>query len=402
MAGVATADPASPLLAGVRVVEFSQLLAAPFCGLTLADLGARVIKVEPAAGDATRGFPPFLEAGESGWFHCANRGKRGIALNLGDARAGAIARRLIDEADVVLENLGGARARLGIDHATARARNPKLIWCSITGLGADRGGRAVDPSLQAQIGIMATTGEAGGPPVRVQAPTIDLMTGMYAVQRVLAALWRVERGGDGAFLDCAMLDAAATLTGTVALLSLGGHLTPGRVGSDSYLVVPSAVFAGSDGGHLQVIAVTEEHWRAVCVALGHREWMEDPRCADNAARLANRELVHARIRDVIATDTAARWVAAITEAGGICETIKEIDEAWADPSLIERGLLGSLAANGLNSFQLPVMSLAREADPATLTRGPRLGEHSDELLRELGIEDEERAALRRDGVVVGP
>jgi formyl-CoA transferase len=251
------------------------------------------------------------------------------------------------------------------------------------------------------MGLMATTGEPGGPPVRVQAPTIDLMTGMYAAQRVLAALWHVERGGTGAFLDCALLDAAATLTGPVALLALADGTPPGRVGSESYLLVPSASFEASDGVYLQVIAVTEDHWRAICTALRHPEWVDDPRCSDNAARLANRELVHGWIRDVIATDSADRWVEAITEAGAICVTVREIDDAWSDPRLTQRGLLARLAAPGFESFAVPVMSLARRADPAALAPGPRLGQHSAEVLRELGIEDGGVAALFADGTVVG-
>jgi crotonobetainyl-CoA:carnitine CoA-transferase CaiB-like acyl-CoA transferase len=386
----------------VRVVEFSQLLAAPFCGLTLSDLGADVIKVEPRSGDEVRRFPPFFESGESGWFHSVNRGKRSLALNLNDARAGPIARRLIETADVVVENLGEARSRLGIGYEEARKHHPELVWCSITGLGTGRGGRAIDPSLQAEMGLMATTGEPGGAPARVQAPTIDLMTGMYAAQRVLAALWQVERGGTGVFLDCAMLDAAATLTGPVALRALGGETPLGRIGSESYLLVPSASFEASDGVYLQVIALTEEHWRAICGALDHPEWVDDPRSSDNAARLANRDLVHGWIREVIATRPADRWVRAITEAGAICVRVREVDDAWSDPRLIQRGLLARLAAAGFESFAVPVMSLARCADPAALAPGPRLGEHSAQVLRELGIQDGELAALLDDGVAVGP
>jgi crotonobetainyl-CoA:carnitine CoA-transferase CaiB-like acyl-CoA transferase len=392
----------SPLLDGVRVVEFSQLLAAPFCGLTLSDLGADVIKVEPRAGDEVRNFPPFFETGESGWFHSVNRGKRGVALGLNDSRAGVIVRRLIDGADVVIDNLGESRERLGIDPEEALARRPKLVWCSITGLGNKEGGRAIDPSLQAEMGMMATTGEREGPPVRVQAPTIDLMTGMYAVQRVLAALWRVERGDAGAFLDCAMLDAAATLTGPVALRALGGEAHVGRIGSESHVLVPSASFKTSDGVHVQVLALTEGHWRAICAALRHPEWVNDSRCHTNEARLANRKLVHRLIRDVISTDTADRWVKAITEAGGLCVPVREIDDAWSDPRLARRQLLGTFAAAGFDSFAVPVMSLARRADPAELKPGPTLGQHSAEVLRELGIEGEELTALFADGVVVGP
>ena len=399
--GAAPAN-ASRLLDGVRVVEFSQLLAAPFCGLTLSDFGADVIKVEPRSGDEVRRFPPFFDSGESGWFHAVNRGKRGVALGLNDTRAGMIVRRLIDRADVVIDNLGESRKRLGIDPGEAHRRHPKLVWCSITGLGEKEGGRAIDPSLQAEMGMMATTGERDGPPVRVQAPTIDLMTGMYAVQRVLAALWQVERGGTGAFLDCAMLDAAATLTGPVALRALGGDVRPGRIGSESHLLVPSATFEASDGVHVQVVALTEDHWRAICAALDHPEWANDPRCCDNEARLANRDLVHRLIRDVILTDTADRWVKSITEEGALCVPVREIDDAWSDPRLARRELLATFALAGFDSFAVPVMSLARCADPGRLTPGPTLGQHSADVLRELGIDGEELAALFADGVVVGP
>ena len=390
-----------PLLDGVRVVEFSQLLAAPFCGMTLSDLGADVIKVEPRQGDEVRRFPPYFEGGESAWFHTVNRGKRGIALGLSDPRAKDIVGKLLEGADVVIDNLGESRSRLGIDPDEALRRHPRLVWCSITGLGENEGGRAIDPSLQAEMGMMATTGERDGPPARIQAPTIDLMTGMYAVQRILAALWQVERGGAGAFLDCAMLDAAATLTGPVALRALGG-LPSGRIGSESHVLVPSASFEGSDGVHVQVIALTEDHWRAICAALGHPDWADDPRCRDNEARLANRDLVNTLIRDVVATDTADHWVEAITMAGGLCVRVKDMEDAWSAPRLTRRGLLGTIGAAGFDSFAVPVMSLARSTDPRSLDPGPTLGQHSAEVLRELGIKDEELAALLADGVVVGP
>jgi crotonobetainyl-CoA:carnitine CoA-transferase CaiB-like acyl-CoA transferase len=371
------------LLRGVRVVEFSRLIAAPFCGLTLADLGADVIKVEPPGGDETRGFPPFLAPGESGFFHGLNRGKRGVVLRLSDERGAETARRLIARADVVVENLGESIDRLGIDYAQASAANPKLVWCSITGLGSGEGRRVIDPSLQADMGLMALTGEPDGPPGRVPVPLIDFMTGMYAVQQVVTALWRADRTGTGALLDCAMVDPAATLGSTVALLALGGFVTPRRLGSESYLVVPSAVFEASDGRDLQVIALTERHWSALCRALGHPEWLEDARFADNDARLAHRELVHRRIAEVIATSGADHWAQAISEAGGMAQRVREIEEAWADPRIERRALLGRLEAEGLDGFPVPVVSLARTADPSRLARGPALGEHKEAVVREL-------------------
>ena len=281
-------------------------------------------------------------------------------------------RRLAATADVVIEN---GRVPFG-----AGEMPESLVWCSVSGHGADRGGRAMDPSLQASMGLMELTGEPGGPPLRVPVPLIDFMTGIYAAQSVLAALWQRERSGRGAHLDCALIDSAATLTSTVALFSLGGEFEPGRIGAESYLRVPSGVFEASDGAHVQVVALHERHWEGICTALGRREWLDDPRCAGNDARLDNRDLVHERIAEAIATAPADDWVERINDAGGMCELLRTVGEAWRDPLLAERGLVGELE-DGAFGHPLPVVSLAR---PARLIRGPRLGEHTDEVLAALG------------------
>ncbi len=338
--------------------------------------------MEPPEGDHTRGFPPFLAPGESAYFHTFNRGKRSVALDLADPEAPAVVRRLVESADVVVENLGDARKALGIEYEEAAKRNPALVWCSITGFGRGKGGRAIDPSLQARTGIMALTGERHGPPLRVPVPLVDFMTGMYATQSVLAALWRAEREGRGGFLDCAMVDAAATLASATALLALADSLLPRRIGSESYVVAPSAVFETGDGEHVQLLTLSERHWESLCRALGHLEWLEEPRFADNDARVANRELLHSRIGAAIAQETAEHWVGAITDAGGFCERVREIEEAWSDPAMSERGLLGTINDDGLDAFPIPVASLAHTGEG--LSRAPRLGEHTEEVFSELG------------------
>src|SRR4051812_48975430 len=219
---------ASPLLAGVRVVEFSQLIAAPLCGLQLLDLGADVVKVEPPGGEEGRRLPPLTAEGESLWFHALNRGKRGVVVERGDA---ATLRRLVAWADVVVENLAGAAA---LSYDDVAAEQPALVWCAITGRGAGRGGRAVDPSLQATMGLAALPGGPEGPPLRVRVPVIVFTPAVGATQAVLAALWRVERGGHGGLVDIALLDAAATLTGLAGLAALAGEPPP-RMGSQSPL-----------------------------------------------------------------------------------------------------------------------------------------------------------------------
>src|SRR5437588_7271217 len=178
------------LLEGVRVVEFSQLIAAPFCGLTLLDLGADVIKVEPPAGDPMRSFPPYFDGGQSALFAAMNRGKRSVVIDLADADGRRLAGKLIAGSDVVVENLGDSRRLLGVSFEEAAAARPALVWCAITGWGYGAPGRAIDPSLQAALGMISITGEEGGGPVRIPVPLVDFMTGMYAVQSVVLAMWR--------------------------------------------------------------------------------------------------------------------------------------------------------------------------------------------------------------------
>ena len=372
------------LLEGVRVVELSTLIAGPFCGLTLLDLGADVVKVEPPRGDDARTFPPLLPDGGSAFFHALNRGKRGAVLDLAVAEDREAVRRLIERADVVVDNLGEAAAQLGFGREEALGWNERLVWCSVTGTGVGRGGRTLDPTLQASMGLMALTGEPGGPPLRVPVPLVDFMTGMYAAQSVITALWRVERSGRGALLDCAMVDAAATLTSLTALLGHSGDVELGRIGSQSYLAAPSAVFATADGEYVQVVAVSERHWAAVCRALGHPEWLDDPRCADAATRLANRDHVHGLVAEAIAGGDAGDWVERIGGAGGLCERVRGMEEAWADPLLADRGLVGSLGGGSGAAVPLPLVSLARTADSDALVPGPALGEHTEAILRELG------------------
>src|SRR2546423_9050217 len=243
---------ASPLLAGVRVVEFSQLIAAPLCGLQLLDRGVDVVKVGPPGGEGGRRLPPLTADGGSLWSHALNRGKRGVVVERGDA---ATLRRLFAWADVVVETLAGAAA---LSYDDVAAEQPALVWCAITGRGAGRGGRAVDPSLQATMGLAALTGEPDGPPLRVPVPVVDFMTAMAATQGVLAACWRVERGEDGGLLDVALLDAAATLTGLAGVAALAGQPPP-RIGSQSPLAGPSGVFPTPDRP-IQVLSFHQRPW----------------------------------------------------------------------------------------------------------------------------------------------
>jgi crotonobetainyl-CoA:carnitine CoA-transferase CaiB-like acyl-CoA transferase len=371
----------SGVLDGFRVVEFSQLIAAPFCGLTLADLGADVIKVETPHGDYVRTWARPGE--ESALFHALNRDKRSVLADLRTTEGRALAGSLVRAAEIVVENFGdGAREAIGLDYEDVAAANPRLMWCSISGLGRGGGGRAVDMTLQASMGITALTGEEDGPPCRAAIPIVDLMTGMYAVQSILEAVIRQGRTGSGAFIDCAMVDATAMLTTAPAALSLSGFSRPRRMGSQSDLFVPSAAFATSDGHYVHVLALSNGHWRAICTTIRRSEWLDDPRFVDNGARLAHREEIHREMAAALATNTAEHWAREIKAAGGFCERVREIEEVWADPILGDRELLLDTADPALHGIPLPVASLVRRPREA-LSPAPRLGEHTDEITREL-------------------
>ena len=375
----------APILDGLRVVEFSHLIAAPLCALTLEDMGAEVVKVEPPEGDYTRTLEPKVAPGVSAYFQMLNRGKRGVMLDLRKPEARELAGKLIDSADVVIESLGDLRERaLGTDFADASSRNEKLIWCSISGTGRGTGGRAIDPTLQAAMGMMALTGEPGRPPMRLPVPLIDFMTATYATQSVLAALLEVRGGGKGTLLDCGLIDSAAVLSSSVGVHAVNG-MKLRRMGTENPWYVPAANFEAGDGQWVQVMAINESHWRALCETLGHPEWLEDPRFADNDARVANRETVHATLAEAIRTNTASHWESAVTEAGGFCQRIRELEEAWADPLLAERGLVTEIDGEELGALRVPVASLSDRDRGEPRRRAPRLGEHTGEIAAELGL-----------------
>lgn len=375
----ALADP--PVLDGLRVIEFSQLIAPSLCGLGLGDLGADVVKVENPHGDYARRWAHEGQLG--GVFETLNRGKRGVVVDLGTPAGRARARALVDSADVVVENLGAASTALGFGYDDVVADAPGLIWCSITGFGHGSDRRAIDQTLQASMGMNALTGQPDGPPLRVPLPVVDIVTGMYATQSILAALLRRGSTGRGAFLDCAMVDAAATLTCTPAALWLTGYTTPRRNGSESDLFVPSAVYETGDGRHVQIVAIGDGHWRAVCRGVGREEWIEDPRFATAQARLAHRREVNDALAEVLLTGTAERWAAAVRDHGGFCEPLRDIADVWADPSVAERGLVTDASGTSL-----PVASLVPWRDGARVHRAaPRLGEHDEQVFGPMSEED---------------
>ena len=341
-------DPAPKPLAGLRVVELARVLAGPWCGQLLADLGADVVKVErPGAGDDTRAWgPPFVTDADgtnlgAAYYHSCNRGKRSVAVDIATTAGQAEVRALIGGADVVIENYKvGGLAKYGLDPATLRAAFPRLIVCSITGFGqtgpyAHRAG--YDFIVQAMSGFMSLTGEPDGPPQKAGIAYADIFTGMYATVGILAALRRRDVTGVGAHVDMALLDSQVAVLANQAANSLASGVSPRRMGNGHANVVPYQAFATADG-QLVVAVGNDGQYRKLCMILGEPQWADDPRFANNAARLANRaELIPLLAAKIAGWD--AQPLSLALEAEGVpAGPINDLAGVFADPQVIARGM----------------------------------------------------------------
>lgn len=402
-------------LSHVRVLDLSRILAAPWASQILADLGAEVIKVErPGAGDDTRSWgPPFLkdaegrDTKEAGYYLAVNRGKRSITVSLDKPEGQRIVRELAMKSDIVLENYkAGSLERYGLDQASLRKLNPRLIYCSVTGFG-QTGPRKDQPAydflIQAMGGLMSVTGERdgkpGGGPQKVGIPIVDLMTGMYAAVSVLAALARRNETGVGDSIDIAMLDVQVATLSNQAMNYLVSGNVPGRNGNVHPNIQPQDVYACRDGAVILAVGNDGQYAR-LCRALGRPEWIDDPRFAVNAQRARNRDVLGGLLREAFGLRDRAELIAALDEAGVPCGPINNISEVFEDPQVQHREMLLSMP-HPLGVDVPQVASPMRFADAALRydRPPPLLGEHSDAVLQSLGYTQERIDALRAGGVV---
>jgi crotonobetainyl-CoA:carnitine CoA-transferase CaiB-like acyl-CoA transferase len=354
---VTTGDPfneAKPL-AGLRVLELARILAGPWCGQLLADLGAEVVKVErPEGGDDTRAWgPPFVTdaAGDpwsAAYFHCCNRGKTSLALDFETEAGRAAVRALAATSDVVIENFKvGGLVRHGLDYESLSTLNPRLVYCSISGFGqtgpyAERAG--YDYIIQGLAGLMDITGEPDGEPQKVGVAVIDLFTGVYAATAILAALRRRDTTGKGGHVDMALLDVAVAILANQAMNYLVSGRAPSRLGNAHPNIAPYQVFAVADGR--VIIAVgNDRQFRALCAVLGLPALADAPAFASNAARVANRAALVAALSPVLAGRGRAELSAALDAAGVPVGPINSIADVFADPQVIHRGLARDLVAD---------------------------------------------------------
>jgi formyl-CoA transferase len=396
-------------LAGVRVLDLSRVLAGPWCTQLLADLGADVIKIErPGAGDDTRHWgPPWHELNGhkvAAYFLSANRGKRSAAIDFASEEGAALVRKLAGQADVVVENFKvGGLARFGLDAASLRTLNPRLIVASITGFGQDgpyaaRAG--YDYIIQGMGGLMSITGkpddEPGGEPLRVGVAVADLFTGMYTAVAILSALYRREKTEEGAHIDMALFDTQLAMLANQASNALIGGEDPPRQGNTHPNIVPYQTFEASD--QRIIIAVGNDRQFARLAALcGHSGWVEDERFANNSARVAHRKEMVAAVAECISRKPAAEWIDRLEEAGIPAGPINTISQALADVQAQHRAMVRTIA--GTPMVGSPVRMDGERVDSDLPP--PALGQHTGEVLQELGVSPAEMERLSREGIVGG-
>ncbi|MGE8638284.1 MAG: CaiB/BaiF CoA transferase family protein [Achromobacter sp.] len=388
-----------PALDGIRVLDLSRILAGPWCTQNLADLGADVIKIErPHVGDDTRAWgPPYLKDGdgrdtsESAYYLSANRNKRSVEADMATAEGAALIRELAAASDILVENFKvGGLAKYGLDYDSLKAINPRLIYCSVTGFGQD-GPFAQRPGydfmIQGMGGLMSITGERddlpGGGPQKAGVAVTDIVTGMYATVAILAALQERHRSGLGQHLDIALLDSHVALLANQNSNYFNSEVAPTRAGNAHQNVVPYQVFAASDG-HLIVATGNESQYRAYCRAIGVPELGDDPRFATNRLRVNNRETLIGILTAIMLEGRRDDWIAKLEAVGVPCGPINNIAQAFAHPQAQARQLRRDLPHPAGGTAPVTASPLRFSASPVVYRRAPpMLGEHTEEVLREV-------------------
>jgi crotonobetainyl-CoA:carnitine CoA-transferase CaiB-like acyl-CoA transferase len=389
-------------LDGITVLDLTRVLSGPYCTMLLADMGARVVKIEqPKKGDDTRAWgPPFLE-GESAYFLSINRNKESVTLDFKHPRGRAVLDGLLAKADVVVENFRpGTLAKLGLDYAALSQKLPRLIYCSVSGFG-QTGPRRKEPGydavMQGEGGLMSITGASDGPPYRLGVAIADIVSGMFAAYGVAMALLARERTGRGQEVDIAMLDAVAALLTYQAGNFFASGKVPARLGNRHPSIVPYETFAATDGEFVLAVG-NDEQWRTFCDVAG---LPDDPRFATNRQRVTAYDELRPFVADRLRTRPRQHWIERLTAAGVPCGSVRNLQELFDDPQVHAREMIARVEHATIGSLRtLGVPVKLSDTPGAVRTPPPTLGEHTEAVLgQDVGLSAEDIGALRRDGVI---
>ncbi len=393
-------------LDGVRIVDLSRIVAGPLATQIFGDYGAEIIKIEqPRVGDDSRGWvPPKAPDGSAAYFLSINRNKKSVTLNLKHPRGKGILKALVARADVVIENFKpGTMEDLGLDWEVLRLVNPRLIYCQISGFGdsgPDRERAGYDSILQGITGLMSITGERDGPPVKAGVALIDEITALYAHGAILAALLHRERAGQGQKVECSLLESGVAAMMNAATAYLVAGAVQGRWGSAHESLVPYQAFKARDG-YLIIGAGNERLWKAFCEVIGAPEWTDDPRFDTNLKRVERREELVGLIEERLGARSRDEWIAAFAAAGLPTGPINTVDQVFADPQVLHRGMVREVDHPTAGRVKLVGIPVKFSQTPGEiLLPPPLLGQHTDDVLGQLlGLGGEELAALRSEGVI---
>ena len=391
-------------LDGLTVLDLSRVLSGPYCTMMLADMGARVIKVEqPGRGDDTRGWGPPFQNGESAYFLSINRNKESVTLNLKHPQGRRVLDALIARADVLVENFRpGTLERMGLGYADLSKQRPDLVYCSISGFG-QTGPRRREPGydavMQGEGGLMSITGAPDGPGYRLGIAIVDIVAGMFSAYGIAVALLARERTGRGQYIDVGMLDSVAALLTYQAGIHFTTGEAPGRLGNRHPSITPYETLEAADG-ELVVAVGNDQLWRTFCGVIGAEALADDARFQTNKDRVAARDALRPLLVERMRTRPAAEWLERLKAAGIPCGAVRDLAQVFADPQLIERAMVVALdhpVAGAIRQLGVPIKM--SDTPGAVRTPPPALGQHTEAVLGELGYGDGEIAGLRADGAI---